>query len=253
MQLGATVGGFYDRIDTAPDLFDTVEVTIGGGSSDLDEMDTAGLTDRIETAGLTPTVHLPTGYPFPVPVREIRRGALDFLERALDTASEFDAQKAVTHASTDPHNPGTTETLSETVTDLSERAAARDVTLCVENVGHLSRGYDLETVGRVVADGDAAMCFDIGHAYLEVGNDGIRDFLSSYADVVSHVHVHVHDAGDRDDTHIPLGSGEVEPSSAVALSGRDVTAAVEVFTDEWSMLADTARRFRDAVEGESRQ
>lgn len=245
MKLGTTVGGFYDRIDTAPDLFDTVEVTIGGGSSDLDEMDTDALAGRIDTAGLTPTVHLPTGYPFSVPVREIRRGALDYLERALDTASEFDARKAVTHASTDPHNPGTAETLIETVTDLSERAAARDVELCVENVGHLSRGYDIDTVGQAVVDADTTMCFDIGHAYLEVGNDGIRDFLGSYADVVSHVHIH--DARDRDDTHIPLGSGEVDPSAATALAGRDVTAAVEVFTDEWSMLADTARRFHDAV------
>ncbi|MEZ3115007.1 sugar phosphate isomerase/epimerase family protein [Halobaculum sp. MBLA0147] len=254
LALGTTIGGFYERIDDvaawSPETggFDFLEVTVGGDSTRLDAVPVERLARELDAAGYDRTVHLPTTYPFAVPVPEARRAALAYLDRGLEVAAGFGAEKAVAHASTEPHDPGDAPLLRETVTDLAARGEDAGVELCVENVGHLDRGFGLETVGEAVADAGASLCLDVGHAYLEVGNDGLREFLASYADLVSHVHVH--DARERGDSHVPLGAGELDPTAAAAVADAAPTVAVEVFTDDWPLLADTARRFERAVTGE---
>jgi sugar phosphate isomerase/epimerase len=252
MQLGATVGGFYDRIGTTAtahgDGFEFLELSVGGDAVRIDEVDTTALADRLDELGLDRTVHLPTIHPYAVPVTEIRRAALDYQTRALDTAAALGASKAATHADTDPRDRGDETLLADTVAELAARGHERGVEVCVENLGHLDKGFDIWTVGEAAASAGVSLCLDIGHAYLEVGNDGLDAFLGSHADLVSHVHVH--DARERGDSHVPLGSGGVDPTAATTLADHDPTVAVEVFTDDWRLLWDTAVRFRNAVAGD---
>jgi sugar phosphate isomerase/epimerase len=245
MKIGTTVGPFYDRIASLDEFFTFAEVTVGCDGQRLADVPTEEIAGRLDDAGLDCTAHLPTTYPVAVPVPEVHEATLDYFERALRVASEIGASKAVVHAATQPHDEASAETLVESVRDLTARGETHGVEVCFENVGHIARGFDLATVGEALSEADGAMCFDIGHAYMEVGNDGIEQFLNDYADLVSHVHVH--DARERDDTHILLGSGEVDPTTASALGGRELTAAVEVFTDDQPYLVGSARRFRDAV------
>ncbi|MCL9812556.1 hypothetical protein AArcSt11_02675 [Natranaeroarchaeum aerophilus] len=41
-----------------------------------------------------------------------------------------------------------------------------------ENVGHQKRGLPLSVLGDLGRETDTAVCFDVGHAYMEDGMDG---------------------------------------------------------------------------------
>jgi len=108
----------------------------------------------------------------------------------------------------------------------------------------------LSVLGEIADGTETAVCFDVGHAYMEDGNDGIERFLGDYGHLVSHLHVH--DVRSRGDTHLPIGAGEVEYGLvSEALSGFEDTVAVEVFTDDVPLLRDSARRVTDCLDGGS--
>lgn len=246
MEYGTTLGPFYDRIETTPEAFAFVEPTLDREvvAADTDP-DPASVGDRIAAQGLDCTVHLPTGVALVSPVPEVRRGVLDFQERALAAAAAMGARRAVAHATTTPRDPAPASLLTETVAELADRAAAHGVELVVENLGHLDRGYAMSDVGERVTATDAALCLDTGHAYLEGGNDALREFAATYGDRVAHLHVH--DARDRGDSHVPLGSGQCDPSVVAPAVGPDVTAACEVFATDDDLLLHSTDRFARSV------
>jgi sugar phosphate isomerase/epimerase len=133
--------------------------------------------------------------------------------------------------------------------ELSARGEAHGVTVCFETTGHAG-GVALDRLGELADRADAALCLDVGYAYLEAGADGIESLLSSHAGRVEHLHVH--GARHRGDTHIPIGSGDVPwetVGGALAATVPEATATVEVFTDDAAHLADSADRFRAALGG----
>jgi sugar phosphate isomerase/epimerase len=144
-------------------------------------------------------------------------------------------------------NPHDTDQRPVFADQLSAIAGAGDdagVELVVENVGHQARGLPLSVLGDIARETGTAVCFDVGHAYMEDGDDGVERFLDDYADLVSHLHVH--DVRRRGDTHLPIGAGEVDYGIvADALPDFDGTVAVEVFTDDVPLLRDSADRARD--------
>lgn len=254
MDYGTTIGSFDDPIDGVDGAFDFVEITLS--RSVLAEIDTESVADRLDAANLDCTVHLPTTHALVSPVPEVRDGVLAFLDRALETAGELGARRAVAHATTPAFDPADPERLTTTVERLADRAASHGVELVVENLGHMDRGYELATVGRSVAAADAALCLDTGHAFLEADNDAIERIAARHADRIQHVHLH--DARNRGDSHIPLGTGGVDPAAVAPLFEADsgspratdageVTVAVEVFTPDSPLLTDTIDRFRAAV------
>ena len=104
-----------------------------------------------------------------------------------------------------------------------------------------------QLLGDLARETETAVCFDVGHAYMEDGNDGVERFCKRYADLISHVHVH--DARSRGDTHIPIGAGEIDYGIVTEhLGGFDGTVAVEVFTEDLELLRDTAERATAALE-----
>ena len=167
----------------------------------------------------------------------------------LDWAGEVGARKAVLHATMrDPHDTDQRPVFAD---QLSAIAAAGDdagVEVVVENVGHQARGLPLSVLGDLARETDTAVCFDVGHAYVEDGDDGIERFLDNHADLVSHLHAH--DVRRRGDTHLPIGAGEVDYDLvADSLPAFDGTAAVEVFTDDVALLRDSAERVADRLDG----
>ncbi|MDQ2052422.1 sugar phosphate isomerase/epimerase [Natronolimnohabitans sp. A-GB9] len=247
MDVGLTVGDSLERLDETIDGFDLAELSIAEGS-DPDETDIDRLEATLDDADADLCVHLPFKQVVVTPVPEINDAIVDYLARLLEWAGDVDAQKAVLHGTArNPHNTDLRPLFADQLEAIGAAAADAGVELVVENVGHQKRGLQLSVLGDLARETGTAVCFDVGHAYMEDGNDGVDRFLSGYGDLVSHLHVH--DARSRGDTHLPIGAGEIDYGVVTDhLAGFDGTVAVEVFTDDVDLLTDTAQRARTALE-----
>ena len=245
MDLGLTVGDELERIDAADPRYDFLELSIGDGFLPPESID----RDRLETAldGRELYVHLPFDQPVVTHVPELNEAIREYQTRLLSWAGDVGARKAVLHGTTADRDDvdlrdGFTEQLAGIVT-AGDRTG---VEVVVENVGHQHHGVQLSVLGEAAREVGASVCFDVGHAYMEAGNDGIERFLRSHGDRITHLHVH--DARRRGDTHIPVGAGEVDYDVlSQQLSGFDGSVAVEVFTDDAALLWDSGGRVCDLL------
>jgi sugar phosphate isomerase/epimerase len=248
MRLGTTVGDRPDRIDRTPEQFEFVELSVGEHQLAIDDLDPAALRDRLDAGGLDLCVHLPFKQPLATTVPSLVEANLEYLVGLLDACEDLGAEKAVVHGTArDPSAKSERAVFRDVVADLAARSADRGIELCVENARQSSGGLPIGVVGSLVEEAGASLCFDVGHAYLDAGQGGLESFAERHGHLVSHVHVH--DARSRGDSHIPVGSGEIDfdPLSE-SLGGFDGTAAVEVFSEDPVYLERSAERFRAAVE-----
>ncbi|WP_440769613.1 sugar phosphate isomerase/epimerase family protein [Natronorubrum sp. DTA28] len=250
MDVGLTVGDSLERLEATIDGFDFAELSIGEGT-DTDEIETDRLEDALLAADADLCVHLPYQQVVVTPVPEINDAIVDYLTRLLSWAGSVGAEKAVLHGTArNPHDTDLRPVFAEQLRAVGTAAADAGVELVLENVGHQKRGLPLTVLGDLARETETAVCFDVGHAYMEDGDDGVDRFLSQYGDLVSHLHVH--DARSRGDTHLPIGAGEIDYDIvATHLEGVDGTVAVEVFTDDVPLLCDSARRVTDVLETDS--
>ncbi|PSQ19038.1 sugar phosphate isomerase/epimerase [Halobacteriales archaeon QS_8_69_26] len=248
MEIGASVGPYLDDIPDLPDRFEFVEVSIGEGEVPPEEVDRDALRSDLAADDLDLMVHLPFRQPLATAVERIDEANLAYMTDLLDACEDLGARKAVVHVTA--RSQGAVEA-SEVIRSrlpavMGELAAAgedRGVEVCFENVGNVG-GVALDAVGGLAAETDLPLCFDVGHAYAEHDNATIGEFLGVHGDRVSHLHVH--DARARGDSHIPVGSGEVDYGVvADAIPEFDGTATVEVFTDDPDHLALSAEKFLD--------
>ena len=111
-------------------------------------------------------------------------------------------------------------------------------------VGVVLNGWLDLVDGELARETDTPICFDVGHAYMEGDNKAIKRFLRRYGDRISHLHCH--DVRRRGDTHLPVGAGEVDYDLVESeLGGFDGTVALEVFTDDETLLLDSAERIAE--------
>ena len=240
--LGLTVGDSLDRLEATAPTFDLVELSIGEGATDCDDVDDDRLATALADFDLELLVHLPFQQVVVTPVSEINDAIVDYQRGLLEWAGAQGATKAVLHGTA--RNPHDTDLRAPFAAQLEAIAAAGDdagVEVVVENVGHQARGFPLTVLGDLARETETPVCFDVGHAFAEDGDDGVERFLSRYGDLISHLHVH--DVRSRGDTHLPIGAGEIEfDLVAEYLAGFDGTVAVEVFTDDRPLLRDSADR-----------
>ena len=250
MEIGLTVGDSIGRLERTLEGFELAEFSIAEGI-DTDEIDADRLEAALAAADADLCVHLPYKQVVVTPVAEINDAICAYLSRLLSWAGSVGARKAVLHGTArNPHDTDLRPTFADQLNAIGAAAADADVELVVENVGHQKRGLPLSVLGDLARETETAVCFDVGHAYMEDGNDGVDRFLGQYGDLVSHLHVH--DARSRGDTHLPIGAGEIDYDTVTEhLGGFDGTVAVEVFTDDVELLEDTARRATAALESET--
>ncbi|MFP8956917.1 sugar phosphate isomerase/epimerase family protein [Natrialbaceae archaeon A-CW3] len=241
MDVGLTVGDSLERLERTVEGFDLAEFSIGEGA-DVEAIDTGRLEQALADAGADLCIHLPFTQVVVTPVPEINEGILAYQRQLLEWAGDQGAKKAVLHGTArNPHDTDLRPVFAEQLEAIGAAAADAGIELVVENVGHQKRGLPLTVLGDLARETDTAVCFDVGHAYMEDGDDGVKRFLSGYGDLVSHLHVH--DARSRGDTHLPIGAGEIDYGIVTEhLAGFDGTVAVEVFTDDLPLLRDTAQR-----------
>ena len=248
MDIGLTVGDDLDRLAAASERFDFYELGIGEptlvpGDIDPDRLDRA-------LAGRDLLVHLPYSQPLTSYAPEVNDAIVDYQRRLLDAAGDLGARKAVLHAtSADRDDVEFRDVAAEQLRRVADAGRAADVEVVVENVGHQHKGIQLSVLGEIADETDTSICFDVGHAYMEGGNKAIQRFLRSHGDRISHLHCH--DVRRRGDTHIPIGAGEVDYDVVESeLSEFDGTVALEVFTDDETLLVDSAERVAERLGAE---
>lgn len=250
MELGVTVGDSITRLEKTAGGFDSVEFGLAEAADVPECIDDQRLRRVCHEMAVTLDVHLPFKQVVATPVPEINEAIVAHQRRLLSWAGELGARKAVLHGTV--RNPSDTSLRPIFSTQLSSIVeAGRDagVEVVLENVGHQKRGLPLTVLGDLAREVDAPVCFDVGHAYMEDGNDGVKRFLKRYRDTISHLHVH--DARARGDTHIPVGAGEIDYDLlSEHLAGFEGSVAVEVFTDDVELLRDTAHRVQRVLTDE---
>lgn len=251
MQYGNSIGPFLDRIPDTPEGFAFVEPSLGEANVPLRDVDPDRIRERCGAADLDLIVHLPIEQPLVQGPPEHADGVHAYFDRALALTAEMGAEKAVTHCTANRGSRGDVDRLRENVRRLDAAGQEHGVEVTFENLGHLDRGYDLDTVGEVLADCDVPICFDVGHAYQEGGQEAVERFLAAYAEQVSHLHVH--DARSRGDSHLALGDGEIDygPVAAELTAAEfDGTVTVESFTPDMRLIEHSLDVLREAFERE---
>ena len=248
MHVGVSVGPYVERIPSLPPRFAFAEIGLGEGEITLEALDPDGLSARLADAHLGSVVHLPYRQPLSTGTDRIDAATVEYLDDVLTAAATIGADRAVAH----PNARGAghdSDALAARMKKLTARGQAHDVTVCYETTGYAG-GPKLPRVGELAARADAAVCLDVGYAYLEAGTTGITEFLRSYGDMVEHLHVH--GARRRGDTHIPVGSGDVayDALAGPIAQAAPKSATIEVFTDDTRYLTSSADRFTDTLSGE---
>ncbi|MEF8852876.1 MAG: TIM barrel protein [Haloarculaceae archaeon] len=247
MEMGLTVGDSLERLAATADGFAFAELSVGESAYGPGDAD-GRLRETLASVDADLCVHLPFEQVVATPVPQLNDAAVDYLTELLAWAGSVGAHKAVLHGTMrNPHDTDQREVFASQLSAVTSAGADAGVEVVLENVGHQARGLPLSVLGDIARDTGTAVCFDVGHAYMEDEHDGIDRFLGDYGDLVSHLHVH--DVRSRGDTHIPVGAGEVDYGLvADHLRGFDGTVAVEVFTDDVGLLTDTARRVADYLD-----
>ncbi|WP_433630600.1 sugar phosphate isomerase/epimerase family protein [Halomicrococcus sp. NG-SE-24] len=244
MKLGTTLGPNRHLVEEETATFDFVEPALNPRDCPVEEFDAAGFRAKLDDADLDCTVHLPHFPDLATTVPEIDAAMREYQERALAKAETLDAEVGVVHASAGVHDDRHREAFVEQASWLADACRDRGLELVVENLGYTSEGFPLAEVAELAREAGASVCFDVGHAYLEGGQAAVESFLTDHGDLVRHLHVH--DARERGDDHVPVGTGSVDFAPVMAWAAdRDVTVAVELLVDDYAFQRDSVRRLRD--------
>ncbi len=249
MEVGVTVGASIERIERVGDGFSFVEFGLAEARGVPEDIDVPALEDALAATDVALDVHLPFKQVLATPIDPLNEAIVTYLDDLLAWAGDRGARTAVLHGTTrNPHAVEQRELVAAQLEAITATGNAHEVEVVVENVGHQAAGLPLSVLGEIAAETDTPLCFDVGHAYMEDGNDGIDRFLHEHAGRVAHLHLH--DVRGRGDTHMPLGAGEIDFSLvAEHLAGFTGTVAIEVFTDDTALLEDSARRAKSMLEG----
>ncbi|HEX2050469.1 MAG TPA: sugar phosphate isomerase/epimerase family protein [Actinomycetota bacterium] len=188
--------------------------------------------------------YLPLASAFP----ELRVVARDLFRRALDTFADAGVELVNVHPDQRVSMHGIEQVRArnaEAIAGLVHDAAARGITIMVENLDRLFS--DVDDLGAIFdAVPDARFHLDVGHANLRLGR-GDRNrtprLLAAFGDRLAHVHVSDNNGG-AEDLHLPLGAGTIDWRAAVRAlrdAGYDGTVTLEVFSREREHLR-TSRR-----------
>lgn len=243
MKLGTTLGPNLSLVDEIPRSFDFVEPALNARDCRVADFDATAFRETLDGAGLDCTIHLPHFPHVATTVPEIDAALRQYHDRALAKAELLDAEVGVIHAAAKEHDHRYWEAFVEQATWLAAVCRDHGLTLAIENVGHVDRGFSLNDVAELARTAGASICFDVGHAYREGGQRVIEAFLSEHGDLVCHLHVH--DARERGDDHIPIGTGTIDFGPVMGwAAGRDVTVAVELLVDDVDFQRESVRRLR---------
>ncbi|WP_128476047.1 sugar phosphate isomerase/epimerase family protein [Halorussus pelagicus] len=231
--------------------FDFAELYMDG-ATERTRLDPGSVGSLAAEKGIDLLVHLPfVDLEIGSPRNPVREGSLSEQRACIETAAEMGAEKAVLHAGTSARPPEweldeIAPRLLDSIRILDRFAADRDVEICVENLPGVP--FTVHHLDRVFAETEASATFDTGHARVDgMDPDEMADFLANRGERVSHVHVN--DAREDADEHVPTGSGTTDFETALAplREGWEGTVSVEVYTFDEDYLALSAEKLEEVL------
>lgn len=243
MAYGTSIGPMPDHIAAITYDIDFIELAIGEHEIKPTELDIQTVQNDLQDHEAGLVLHLPFRQPMATGVEIFNEAFNSYINQLLTSMAPFQAEKAVVHASCrDPEDMDERKRLEEQIRQIKKIGASHDVTICFENVGNFD-GPQLHDLAAMLDDADAAMCFDTGHAFDEQGQEAMEDFVSTYADLIEHIHLQ--DTRPGQDLHLPLGAGDIdfEPVGD-HLSSETASICLEIFTDDQTLMQDSMQRAR---------
>lgn len=235
MRLGASLGPEGELPEQIRDLpadeFDFIEFAVGEHERRPEEIDKEEVKEAFEDQNFGFIAHLPFRQRLTTEIEEFNDAVLDYHERLINFCKDLGAEKFVVHADMrDNDSEEEEEIIPEQIRKLKEIGEQHNVEICFENIGHWN-GLDLFELGELLDELDASMCFDTGHAFSEVGQEEMEEFLDEYSHLISHLHLQ--DTREGRDMHLPIGSEEIEfKPVGEKLSDFNGTATMEIFTSD---------------------
>jgi sugar phosphate isomerase/epimerase len=223
------------------DGFDFIDLTLEPPVTWLPDGKEVGSLIRdlgLEVVGHT-AWHLPIASPFP----EIRKVARDLYKKGLDCFADAGVRLVNVHPDqrVPMHSKDQLRQMNaEAISALAQDAAARGITLMVENLDRLFS--DVDDL-KAIFDGcpDVDFHLDVGHANLRLGMGEVnrtQALLDAFGDRLAHVHLSDNRGGEGD-LHLPLGAGTIDWKAAarsLKAVGYDGTVTLEVFSREREYL-----------------
>lgn len=228
------------------DGFDFVDLTLEPPAAWLP--DGAELGRLLRDLGLGAVGHTPYYLPLASTFPELRSAARELFRRALDVFAAAGIDKVNVHPDLrlPLHNVDQVRKLNaDALAELAQDAAARGITLMVENMDRLFARAD-DFIDLFVKVPELAFHLDVGHANLRLGlgeQNHTEEFLEAFSDRLAHVHVSDNPGG-SEDRHLPLGAGSADLKRAARLlkeHGYDGTVTLEVFAREREYLRVSRR------------
>lgn len=186
-----------------------------------------------ETFNLFFIVHGPEeGNPFDC--QELETKLLPQIEDSIDFASELGAKLITIHFWLDQRFVKKTILIEKL--DILEKivslANKKGMKLCLENLSECTT--DLKHAFHRFPE--LGLTLDIGHGELLTSKNTAYDFIETYPERITHVHIHDNRGGSTpdDDLHLPLGEGTIvfEPIlEALCKRGYDRTITLEVASE----------------------
>jgi len=235
MELGVSLGPEGDLAEKIEDLpeneFEFIEFSLGEHERPIEDIDKTAVKEALEDQNFGLVAHLPFRQRLTTEIEEFNQAVLDYHKRLIKFSKELGAEKFVVHADMrDNDSEEEAEIIPEQIKKLKEIGEENGVEICFENIGHWN-GLEIFELGEVLDKLDASMCFDTGHAFSEVGQEEMEEFLDEYSHLISHLHLQ--DTREGRDMHLPIGSEEIkfEPIGE-KLSDFSGTATMEIFTSD---------------------
>ena len=185
--------------------------------------------------------YLPIASPFP----QLRAAARAVLVSAFDVFAAVGATHVNVHPDPVMRSYPRADAIAgnvDAVAELAPAAAARGLTLMVENMGR-SFGTVAELAPLLDADPSVRFHLDVGHAHLA---GQTNELLAAFGERLAHVHVS--DNFGLDDLHLPLGAGSVvwrEAVDAIRRTGYNGTVTLEVHSAELRHLEVSQQLWRE--------
>jgi len=247
MKLGTSLGpegDLREKILDTPKEMEFIEFSIGEKERIPEEIDVEEVKDALDEKGFDLVVHLPFRQRLVTEIDEFNDAVLKYHRQLIEFSEQLRAEKFVVHADMrDNDSEEEEEIIVEQIRRLNEIGKEMDAEICFENIGHWN-GLELFHLGEVLEELDASMCFDTGHAFSEVGQEEMEEFLEKYSHIISHLHLQ--DTREGRDMHLPIGSEEIEfKPVGKKLSNFDGTATMEIFTSENDYIQLSKKKVRE--------
>jgi len=220
--------------------FDFIEISVEGpeGTPDYLLPVKNEIIGRIRSQGLFATGHIAWWAELASLYQGVRKAWLVETKKAIDTARVLQLQKVNVHSHVRglymQHQSARQQTIDqmiESLGNLLDYAEGQGVELMLENSASRRDIAKFEDFNRVVqALPNLGVHVDIAHAYLHGRLGHIDQYLRSFKNRLSHIHIS--DNFGKDDDHLPIGQGKINFERVVKTLKRikyDGTITFEIF------------------------